>query len=302
MFNSTVKRAINGTTKERKTVVSSENLLLSTYDVHLPDVIFNMPWLHPDQVSLGILDQYHPTILPQAYPVETVGDGNCFYRSISQSLHGSQTHHLMYRLFTAVEMFLHPTFYDTKNRNLVYLVCDNRVMASNYNDLLTTVTTPGGFAEMMHIYALSASLGEPVQSYFPAQLATEFLSEPFSKKVVGREVNRSAPPISTVMWTQMQPVQYKFDPSHFVPLVPRKSTESHYWHIKESISKTLTKTHQNWNQHWSLNGQWTYFSKPWNNEWTTKFWRLDRNELSCEIWIVKTVRSLWNWMPRKKLA
>ena len=51
----------------------------------------------------------------------------------------------------------------------------------------------------------------------------EFLSEPFSRKVSGRDVSKSSAPISTLMWTQIQPVTGSFSPTHFVPLLSKSA-------------------------------------------------------------------------------
>ena len=51
----------------------------------------------------------------------------------------------------------------------------------------------------------------------------EFLSEPFSRKVSGRDVSKSSAPISTLMWTQTQPVTGSFSPNHFVPLLSKSA-------------------------------------------------------------------------------
>lgn len=102
---------------------------------------------------------------------------------------------------------------------------DSRIFVSSYKDLLKSVTTPGAYSEMMHIYAMSSCIQNPIRSYFPPQLAMEYLSEPFSRKVVGRRVNQSSPPISTLMWTQALPVVDKFEPNHFVALLPKYNSE-----------------------------------------------------------------------------
>ena len=198
-------------------------MLLSTYNVQLPVPVTDLPSMCSDSVSLIILKHFHPALLANVYPAKTLGDGNCLYRAISRSLTGSESHHLLYRMFTSIEMLSNPMYYDTTHKKFVDLISDSRIFVAPYKELLTTATTPGAFSEMMHIYALSASIGQSLRSYFPPQLSMEFLSEPFSRKVSGRDVSKSSAPISTLMWTQIQPVTGSFSPNHFVPLLSKSA-------------------------------------------------------------------------------
>ena len=81
----------------------------------------------------------------------------------------------------------------------------------------------GSYAELAHIYALSASVGKPVRSYFPPQMFSDFLSEPFTRKVVGRNVRPEGESVATLMWTQMHvPRSMRdFNPNHFVTIISR---------------------------------------------------------------------------------
>lgn len=217
---------MNASTKDRNAILKFETMLLTTYAVQLPGAVPNIPQMCMDSVACGILKHFHPIILSSVYPAKTVGDGNCLYRAISRSLLGTESHHLLYRLFTAIEMLSNPVFYNVEHKRFVDLIQDNRIFVSQYHDLLKSVTTPGAFSEMMHIYALSACIGQPIRSYFPPQLTMEFLSEPFSRKVVGEGVNKSGQAISTIMWSQMLPFNETFNPNHFVPLMSRNLSDT----------------------------------------------------------------------------
>ena len=72
-------------------------------------------------------------------------------------------------------------------------------------------------------------------SYFPPQLSNVFLTEPFSRKVVGKEVNKSKEPICTIMWTQMTPFQKLFQQYY----------QYGYWKVFVNRKhKTITTTRQ----------------------------------------------------------
>lgn len=66
-------------------------MLLSTYNVLRPETISNLPAMCIDSVSQDILKQFHPVLLSHVYPAQTMGDGNCLYRAISRSLHGTES-------------------------------------------------------------------------------------------------------------------------------------------------------------------------------------------------------------------
>ena len=103
------------------------------------------------------------------------------------------------------------------------MICDNRVIVSDYEKLVQDAIALGSYAELAHIYALSASVGKPVRSYFPPQMFSDFLSEPFTRKVVGRNVRPEGESVATLMWTQMHvPRSMRdFNPNHFVTIISR---------------------------------------------------------------------------------
>ena len=137
----------------------------------------------PDDISESILRHYHPAVLAEKYPAETTGDGNCFYRA------GTESVYLLLRVFTVLEILSYPTFYDSDHKKFVDLVSDNRIVVATYIQLARDVARIGAYADMMHMYALSAVLRLPIRSYYPPQINPEFASEPYSRKVCGRGVN-----------------------------------------------------------------------------------------------------------------
>ena len=146
---------------------------------------------------------FHPALLNDFYPASVVGDGNCIYRAVSRALSGTENYHSLLRLKTSLEIILNRQFYDHKSKTYKDLICDNRVIVSDYEKLVQDSIVLGSYAELAHIYALSASIGKPIRSYFPPQMFSEFLSEPFTRKVVGRKVKLDGESVTTVMWTQM---------------------------------------------------------------------------------------------------
>jgi hypothetical protein len=54
------------------------------------------------------------------------------------------------------------------------LVSDNRIVVATYIQLARDVARIGAYADMMHMYALSAVLRLPIRSYYPPQINPEF--------------------------------------------------------------------------------------------------------------------------------
>ena len=135
---------------------------------------------------------------------------------------GTENYHSLLRLKTSLEIILNRQFYDHKSKTYKDLICDNRVIVSDYEKLVQDSIVLGSYAELAHIYALSASIGKPIRSYFPPHMFSEFSSEPLTRKVVGRKVKLDGESVTTVMWTQMHvPRSMRdFNPNHFVPIIP----------------------------------------------------------------------------------
>ncbi|XP_061182449.1 uncharacterized protein LOC133194848 isoform X2 [Saccostrea echinata] len=98
-----ISSALHSDPKDLKMTVSSESLLLETYGVKIPKQT-NPSDQTVDEVSRDILKQFHPAILSAVFPAKTVGDGNCMYRAVSRAMTGSESHHVHFRLLTAIEI------------------------------------------------------------------------------------------------------------------------------------------------------------------------------------------------------
>jgi len=120
---------------------------------------------------------------------------------------------------------MYPIFYDSEHKNFGDLIGDNRIVVATYTQVARDVGKLGEYADMMHIYALSAALKIPIRSYYPPQFAAEFVSQPYTRKVCGRGVNISGIPLCTIMWTTCAKfVSSAFNPNHFVPIFRCKTT------------------------------------------------------------------------------
>ena len=196
----------------------SEQGLLSLYQVGIPGDSTQARVGAVDSVSQRIIELYQPALLQQYVPLSVLGDGNCFYRSISRALCGHENLHILLRLKTAIEIIVNRKYYDTERRSYVDLIRDHRIIVSDYKKLVEDTVILGSYSEMMHIYALSAVLNTPIRSFYPPQIHPELASDAFSRMVVGRNVRGASSSNITIMWTQMCIPQNakRFSPNHFV--------------------------------------------------------------------------------------
>ena len=150
-----------------------------------------------DDVSVNVLWKFQPVILEDAYPAKVAADGNCLYRAVSKAITGHEGFYILLRILTLLEILMYPIFYDSD------LIGDNRIVVATYTQLARDVGKLGEYADMMHIYALSAALKIPIRSYYPPQFAAKFVWQLYTRKVCGRGVNISGISLCTSMWTTL---------------------------------------------------------------------------------------------------
>jgi len=171
--------------------------------------------------SVALLQHCEPGVLDQYYPVAVAGDGNCLYRSVALALYGTQDRYMELRARTAIEIALHRAWYDRDDAQFCAPFTDDpRIVCPSYGDLCVAVTKPGEYADVMHILALSAVIGLPIQSYYPP-LASCFSTQPLTTVILGRGVNGRKKPKVYLMWTHcgLVPSEGPVEINHFVPLL-----------------------------------------------------------------------------------
>ncbi|KAL8604201.1 hypothetical protein ACOMHN_014769 [Nucella lapillus] len=83
-INKALKRIACASEERRLEVAKSEELLMLTYNLALPEVqpatsVSEIPDHAVDDTSAKILQQYHPILLSSYQPIYITGDGNCKY-------------------------------------------------------------------------------------------------------------------------------------------------------------------------------------------------------------------------------
>ncbi|CAH1245863.1 PIN4 [Branchiostoma lanceolatum] len=201
--------------------LKTEQLLLQTYNVNLPARLEAPQIGHRDEVATDIIRMFNPPRLVTHFPVRVQGDGNCFYRALSQGMYGHEEKHFHIRLLTALEIAENPQYYDTKHAEYIDLINDSRIVRSSYEKLLTDAVTNGQSADTIHIYAASAATGLPLVLYCPPSVYPEYLSDPLTRRVCGRSVRTFSDPGFWLMWSMLTvpKIPSDFVPNHFACLV-----------------------------------------------------------------------------------
>ena len=171
-------------------------------------------------------------------PLAVVGDGNCLYRAISLGLFGNENHHLHVRLLAAIEIGLNSRHYDSKCNNNNCLFKDNRLVHSPIMKLIEETSSPGEWAEILSISAISAALNICISSYCPPTINRD-LSNMLTRDIYSRRVKKSMESKLTVMWsmTQLPQTITEFLPNHFA-VIKRKNSLSQPMH-EEFVNSEL---------------------------------------------------------------
>jgi hypothetical protein len=114
-------------------------------------------------VSTGLLNKYGVEVLKKFSSRDVTGDGNCFFRSVSLALYGTQDYHAYLRAVTAFHLIENQRLYDINGG--YFVMHDTCVYTPCFRMVVNSALTDGTYAELVHIFALSDALGMPIQSY-----------------------------------------------------------------------------------------------------------------------------------------
>ena len=222
------KAALSRLVQDNKAL--QEQMLLHLYNVTLPPLISSEFKFteQEDCASKELLCQLHPVVLHEHTPLYIVGDGNCFYRSLSLGLFGSQAHHLHIRLLTALEIFNFPSQYTEGSREFMQQLHDKRFVIPSYFNLLESVIKESSYADICHLFAASNAIGHRFYSYQPTTGPFDMQGGAYTCVITGHSISQAKSPLCCVMWTVTNPPANAKDfiPNHFVLLVPNNRLEN----------------------------------------------------------------------------
>ena len=175
-------------------------------------------------------------------PVVTMGDGNCFPRSISRAIFGNESRHREIRAHIVAEGIRNKELY-LDNNYLThgtthihqwgtfpqqYVMFSGQFIppAGNLDDLMGVIydkemfeiCKEGTYMGMWQLWAASNIIGRPIQSIFPERGSKQFRCD-FNRLVVPHDTRKRNWPPLNIIWT---PVSLNGQIIHFVPLLQKK--------------------------------------------------------------------------------
>ena len=197
--------------------------------------------------------------------IKTSGDGNCLYRSASLILVGNEDLHLLLRLLTAIELFLHASYYVRHPKflsgmrspsadvpeDIMFTLCLSDTGMKMWEstkcreDAIKREAATGcrvsKWSVMVHLMALTNVIGRTIFSAFPKDCSK---TRPFfHDEIIPRECSFHADP-AVMLWSRegspnTHPAGW-YQPNHFIPLVERRSCSAN---SKASTSSSDNKKH-----------------------------------------------------------
>lgn len=162
-----------------------------------------------------------PLLLTQFSPRAVGSDGNCFYRAASLGLYGTEDHHYFLRARTALEIMNNRSLYDVDSPQ--FILPTGPSLTKNFRHVLRTSLTNGNYAELIHLFAMSAALNITVQSYCcpdEANVRDDGL-HPYTIRICDNQFSHTMSSDQLViMWTKTR-INLR-EPNHFVLLAPRR--------------------------------------------------------------------------------
>ena len=229
-----------------------ERMLLSAHKYNLPEIFvdINAPRdTCEDQTAISLLERVSPMTLHTHTPLAVQGDGNYMYRAVSLASFGTEKYHLLLRLRAAIEMVEHPTAYDSTASGYKDFIGDRRVVTPTYKELISAVVTEGSYADLHHIYAVSAVIHRTISSYFPSVGACDQRSSAYTRICKGRGVTSRKEPLCSLMWSMFQTLPTNnngivhFIPNHFVMLHSKSISDATMEIVDQSIEPAKSKSH-----------------------------------------------------------
>ena len=201
--------------------------------------------------------------------IKTSGDGNCLYHSASLILVGNEDLHLLLRLLTVIELFLHASYYARHPKflsgmkspsadvpdDIMYALClsDSGMKmwesTKGREDAIKREAATGcrvaKWSVMVHLMALANVIGRSIFSAFSKDCSK---TRPFFHgAIIPRECSFHTNP-AVILWSRdgspnTHPAGW-YQPNHFIPLVKRQSCSAYSEVSTSSSSSDNKKLHK----------------------------------------------------------
>ncbi|XP_078489297.1 uncharacterized protein LOC144746189 [Ciona intestinalis] len=228
-----------------------ESLLLQSYKIKFPERTM-IKCGETDNISVQILKQLHPKTLEKFRPIHVIGDGNCFYRSLSLCLFGTDRHHHYLRLITSIEIASNQKYYDENSDKFLPHLNDYRLVNPCFKDAVQQAAKDKCWAHLLHLYAASAATNVSFRLFMPSHGPLDERSTLYTRNIVGRTVRERIE--FTIMFTSSSYSSNEFKPNHFVPLLNNSYADSNtiinlvndddnaHTHIENSVTESLQQS------------------------------------------------------------
>lgn len=153
------------------------------------------------------------------FHVKVVGDGNCFYRSVSNSIFGTESNHVEYRVRCMHELVTNFSKYtsnetytamSSKPTDFKYVfessISDHANVPNNIpqslNNEIMKSANDGQYSSLLHLYATANAFKRPIVSIFP-QIEHIAINRPVHNQTISPfdcSEEQHGPPMY-IMWT-----------------------------------------------------------------------------------------------------
>jgi len=142
-----------------------ERNLLSFYSVSLPPVcVLSVGDVMIDNMS--VVFHYSPWILQQFVSATLSADGDCFFRTVSLALHGTENAHAqLLHLLSVIEALLCPTLFDSSSPDYYApYQANDALILSDLSSFIFDLVQDGCYCDMLTVLVCTAVVQRPIQT------------------------------------------------------------------------------------------------------------------------------------------
>ena len=172
----------------------SEQHLLTFYGISLPPIRdVSIEHITVDENSVSLLETHSQWLMGKYVPALVEGDGNCFFRSVSLALFGSENYHPQLRLLASIEALTNKELYDCDGADFYTpFRVDDRLVLPGFELFITDLVKDKSAVDMLAVLCTSCVVQKPIQTMWPVDVH-EDEPPPLTKLVVGRGVQTVNP-------------------------------------------------------------------------------------------------------------
>ena len=116
--------------------------------------------------NMSVVFHYSLWILQQSVSVTLGADGNCFFRTVSLALHGTENAHAqLLHLLSAIEALLCPTLNDSSSPDYYApYQANDALILSDLSSFIFDLVQDGCYCDMLTVLVCTAVVQRPIQT------------------------------------------------------------------------------------------------------------------------------------------